>query len=67
MNPSPSELMDDIYYRVSKEQDAWFREMKTPPPEPPAHVCGRCRNPFTGGRPDCPNNKRTPVIAEEDT
>lgn len=21
------------------------------------HVCGKCRNPWTGGREDCPNNR----------
>lgn len=25
--------------------------------EQPAHVCGKCRNPFTVGNPNCPNNR----------
>lgn len=29
-----------------------------PAPEPQPHACGRCRNPWTGGREDCPNNRR---------
>ena len=28
----------------------------TIPREPKKHACGLCRNPFTGGREDCPNN-----------
>ncbi len=25
--------------------------------EQPDHKCGRCANPFLGGRADCPNNR----------
>lgn len=30
----------------------------THPPDPPRHRCGRCANPFTYGREDCPNNTK---------
>lgn len=36
------------------------RTPTTIPDDPPPHVCGRCRNPWTGGREDCPNNRRQP-------
>lgn len=31
--------------------------------ERPKHKCGRCANPFLGGRDDCPNNK--PLLDDE--
>lgn len=27
-------------------------------PEPRPHVCGRCRNPYTTGNPNCPNARK---------
>ncbi|WP_274543252.1 hypothetical protein [Microbacterium sp. HSID17254] len=29
----------------------------TYPREAPEHVCGKCRNPFTVGNPNCPNSR----------
>lgn len=26
------------------------------------HVCGKCRNPFTGGNPACPNNRASQSV-----
>lgn len=30
----------------------------TRPAEERPHVCGKCRNPFTNGNPNCPNNPK---------
>lgn len=43
----------------SPKEQAWIDHVLNPAPEPPQHRCGKCRNPWTGGREDCPNNRRT--------
>jgi hypothetical protein len=58
--------MDDVYYRVTKEQDAWLRFVKQPPPEPPAHSCGRCRTPFGRSAIPCPNETPNHTIRSAD-
>jgi hypothetical protein len=45
--------------KPTKKEQKHINSVMNRPPEPPPHVCGNCRNPFTGGRPDCPNARRT--------
>lgn len=36
-------------------QSSTARNAPTIPDEDRAHVCGKCRNPWTTGNPNCPN------------
>lgn len=50
--------MSKDWKHPSKREQKWLDYVLNPAPEPRPHVCGRCRNPFTGGRADCPNAGR---------
>jgi hypothetical protein len=49
---------EDIWYRPSRVEAEYLAFVMRNEPEPRPHACGRCRNPYTGGREDCPNNRR---------
>jgi hypothetical protein len=47
--------MDELHYKVSKDEQVWLDFVLTERPEPPAHICGRCRTPFGRSSLPCPN------------
>jgi hypothetical protein len=46
--------MDELHYKVSKDERAWLDFVLTERPEPPQHRCGKCRTPWGITNPNCP-------------